>query len=32
MVNSYIADSIAKKFEVSSQAAELALNDLNNNK
>lgn len=30
MVNSYIADSIAKKFEVSSQAAEIALNDLNN--
>ena len=30
MVNSYIADSIAKKFEVSSWAAELALNDLNN--
>jgi len=29
-VNSYIADSIAKKFEVSSWAAELALNDLNN--
>jgi hypothetical protein len=30
MVNSYIADGIAKKFEVSSLAAELALNDLNN--
>jgi Zn-dependent peptidase ImmA (M78 family) len=30
MVNSYIADSIAKKFEVSSWAAELALNYLNN--
>lgn len=29
-VNSYIADGIAKKFEVSSWAAELALNDLNN--
>ena len=29
-VNSYIADSIAKKFDVSSWAAELALNDLNN--
>lgn len=28
-VNSYIADSIAKKFEVSSWAAEIALNDLN---
>lgn len=28
-INSYIADSIAKKFEVSSWAAELALNDLN---
>jgi Zn-dependent peptidase ImmA (M78 family) len=32
MINSYIADNIAKKFEVSSQAAELALNDLNNHK
>jgi len=32
MVNSYIADSIAKKFNVSSQAAELALDDLNNKK
>lgn len=30
MVNSYLADDIAKKFEVSSWAAELALNDLNN--
>lgn len=30
MVNAYIADSIAKKFEVSSWAAELALDDLNN--
>ncbi|HAT73997.1 MAG: hypothetical protein US30_C0008G0003 [Candidatus Moranbacteria bacterium GW2011_GWF2_36_839] len=30
MVNSYIADNIAKTFEVSSLAAELALNDLNN--
>lgn len=30
MINSYIADNIAKKFNVSSQAAELALNDLNN--
>jgi Zn-dependent peptidase ImmA (M78 family) len=30
MVNAYIADSIAKKFEVSSWAAELALEDLNN--
>lgn len=30
MVNSYIADSIAKEFEVSSWAAELALSDLNN--
>lgn len=30
MVNAYIADGIAKKFEVSSWAAELALNDLNN--
>lgn len=30
MINSYIADSIAKKFNTSSQATELALNDLNN--
>lgn len=30
VVNSYIADNVAKKFEVSSWAAELALNDLNN--
>lgn len=30
MVNSYISDNVAKKFEVSSFAAELALNDLNN--
>lgn len=29
-VNSYIANNIAKKFDVSSSAAELALNDLNN--
>lgn len=29
-INSCIADSVAKKFEVSSWAAELALNDLNN--
>jgi len=29
-INAYIADSIAKKFEVSSWAAELALNDLDN--
>ncbi len=29
-VNSYIADSVAKKFEVSSWAAELALNDFKN--
>lgn len=32
MINSYIADNIAKKFNVSSLAAELALNDLNNHK
>lgn len=30
LVNSYIADGIARKFNVSSQAAELALNDLKN--
>ncbi len=30
MVNSYISDNIAKEFEVSPFAAELALNDLNN--